>query len=197
MVQGAYTATMSLPLFSSYSYPTEVLELREVGSIIKTLDRLNDRLGEFSEEFVIIGGANLVLRGIRRATTDVDLLVSDGAYDFMQNFEGAKIKLPPKRALAQGATNTSVWLNTRWTVVPISAATEMGDGYFPISYAKYNDTDLELIGGHACAPLDDVWESKVALQRPKDLPDLIAIAKHTGRSPVLPAPIYQGPYLDS
>lgn len=188
---------MQLPLFTSYSYTAEVLVDRDIGDIFDTLDLLNDRLGRHAEEFVIIGGANLVLRGIRRATTDVDILVSDGAFEVMQSFDGAKLKLPPKRAIAHGATNTSVWLNTPWTRIPISAATEMGDGYFPISYVMYADVDLELIGGHACAPLDDVWGSKVALQRPKDIPDLTAIAEYTGRSTVLPAPIYQGPYLDS
>lgn len=188
---------MSLPLFSSYPYTTEALELKERGDIVRTLDCLNDRLGEYSEEFVIIGGANLVLRSIKRATTDVDILVSDGAFEVIKTLEGAKLKQPPKRALAHGATNTSVWLGGVWTRIPVSATTEMGDGYFPLSYAKYAVIDLELIAGHACAPLDDVWGSKVALQRPKDMPDLMAIARHTGRSTLLPAPTYRGPFVDS
>ena len=187
----------SLPLFTSYTTTAEVLPDRGAQEIVETLDELNIRLRERSEEFVIIGGANLVLRGIRRATVDIDMLVSEGAFNAMAELDGAKIKLPPKRALANGATNTSVWLNVDWTKVPVSGATEMGDGYYPISYSAYADQDLELFGGHACAPLDDVWGSKVALQRPKDIPDLQLIAMTTGRSTQLPAPIYRGPFLDS
>ena len=168
-----------------------------MGHILDTLDELNNRLGEFSEEFVVIGGANLVLRRLRSETTDIDILASDEAFTAMQELEGAVIKQPPKRALARGATNTSVWLNTTWTKVPVSASTGMGDGYYPISYSQYEDVELEIIWGHAVAPLDHVWESKVALQRPKDIPDLSIIARATGRSFILPAPIYQGPYLDS
>lgn len=182
---------------SSYPATQELLHERGRQDILETLDRFNERLGEFSDEFVVIGGANLVLRGIKRTTVDVDILVSDGVFCTMSQIEGAKIKYPPKRAITNGATNTSVWINTDWTNIPISGATEMGDGYYPISYAMYDDVDLELFGGHAVAPLDDVWKSKVALQRPKDLPDLYVIAKHTGRSMLLPAPVYTGPFLDS
>lgn len=188
---------MALPLLSTYSETIEQLPHRGMLEILDTLDELNNRLGEFSEEFVVIGGANLVLRRLREKTTDIDILTSSGAFLCMQAMDGAIIKLPPKRAIDRGATNTSVWLNVDWTKIPLSGAREMGDGYFPISYDAYLDTDLELVGGHAIAPLDDVWGSKVALQRPKDLPDLALIAQATGRSTVLPAPIYKGPYLDS
>ncbi len=186
-----------LQTFSSYPTITETLPDRGAPDIFETLDELNARLGENSGEFVIIGGANLVLRGIRRATVDLDVLVSEGAFESMKSMEGAQLKLPPKRALANGATNTSVWLNTEWTKIPVSGATDMGDGYYPISYSMYDEVDLELVGGHALAPLDDVWGSKVALQRPKDLPDLHLIATETGRSTNFPAPIYTGPFLDS
>ncbi len=186
-----------LQTFSSYPTITETLPARSSTEIFETLDELNARLGENSGEFVIIGGANLVLRGIRRATVDVDILVSDDTFVAMKSMEGAQIKLPPKRALASGATNTSVWLNTEWTKIPVSGATDMGDAYYPISYGMYNDTELERVDGHALAPLDHVWGSKVALQRPKDLPDLRLIAAETGRSTVFPAPIYTGPFLNS
>jgi len=188
---------MPFTTFSSYSPSVEKLPQRNMGHILDTLDELSHRLGEFSEEFVVIGGANLVLRRLRPQTTDVDILASDAAFDAMRSLEGAVIKLPPRLSLARGATNTSVWLNTTWTKIPVSAATDMGDGYYPISYSQYNETDLELVGGHAIAPLEHVWGSKVALQRPKDLPDLELIAKATGRSNILPAPIYLGPFLDS
>lgn len=188
---------MTSPTFSSYPVILEKLPQRNMRAIIDTLDMLNERLGEFSDEFVVIGGASMVLRNLRATTTDIDILSSDAAFSRMLSFVGALVKLPPQRALDNGATNKSVWLNTFWTKVPVSAATEMGDGYYPISYNQYNRDDLELIGGHAVMPLDHVWDSKVALQRPKDLPDLAIIAKETGRSQVLPAPIYQGPYLDS
>lgn len=56
----------------------------------------------------------------------------------------------------------------------------MGDGHFPISYEMYATRELETVGGHRLAPLRDVWESKAALQRPKDMQDLNIIARLTG-----------------
>lgn len=169
---------------------------RNYDDIVSTLDALNIRLVH-KGELVVIGGANMVLRGLRRATTDVDILVSEGAFAEMKAMEGAIEKFPPKRALERGATNTSVWINTDWAKVPLSGAMEMGDGYYPISYEAYGGDTLELIGGHAVAPLDDVWGSKVALQRPKDMRDLRLIARATGRSMAIPTPAYEGPFLDS
>ncbi len=182
---------------TSYAGSSEHLPLRGAEEIIDTLDQLNVRLGEFSEEFVVIGGANLVLRGLRNRTTDIDILTSVSAFEKMHELDGALVKLPPKRAIAQGATNTSVWINSSWTKVPLSAATDMGDGYYPMSYQQYDSVELERIEGHPIVPLDHVWNSKVALQRPKDLSDLQIIAEATGRDSVLPAPTYKGPFLDS
>lgn len=182
---------------NTYPFVGETLPDKGFPEIVVTLDRLNDRLHELRDDFVVIGGANLVLRGIRRATTDIDMLVSDDVFTRMQDFEGIKIKNPPKRALDQGATNVSIWIAADWVELPISAAKEMGDGYYPMSYANYEDEDPELFAGHACAPLDHVWGSKVALQRPKDLSDLYAIAKITGQSTFFPPPVYTGPYQDS
>ena len=188
---------MTSPNFTSYPHVSEKLPDRSIYEILDTLNALNEKLGVFSDEFVVIGGASLVLRRLRSVTPDIDILASNEAFKRMRGFAGAVVKLPPKRALENGATNTSVWLNTSWTRVPVSAATEMGDGYYPISYSQYDREELDLIGGHAIMPLDDVWGSKAALQRPKDLSDLELIAKATGRSGLLPAPIYQGPYTDS
>ena len=186
-----------LRTISSYPYITETLPNRTYDDIIETLDDLNERLGAHEDELIVIGGANMVLRGLRRATTDVDILVSEGAFEEMKAIEGAIEKLPPKGALDRGATNTSIWINTDWTKIPISGAVEMGDGYYPISYDAYDGDTLEVIGGHAVVPLDHVWGSKAALQRPKDIPDLMLIADATGRSRTLPAPLYKGPFLDS
>lgn len=186
------------PNTSAYPEAPKALPRRGLLEILISLDELNDRLGEFREEFVIIGGANLVLRRMRLNTPDIDLLVSDNAFEAMQQFESAQIKQPPKRALDRGANNTSVWLDTEWTRAPISAATEMGDGYFPISYVKYVGQPLETLHGHRLTSLDEIWGSKAALQRPKDMPDLERIVRETGHSMEdLSARTFVGPLIDS
>lgn len=57
--------------------------------------------------------------------------------------------------------------------------------------------DPDLVAGHAVAPLEHVWESRLALRRLKDMPHLRAIAVATGRPSNFPEPIYVGPGFDS
>jgi hypothetical protein len=192
-----YTSNMASQQHTFYPVNLERLTPREKLDIVTTLNSLNDRLGANSEEFFVIGGANLVLRGIRKVTEDIDLLVSDDAFSAMESMNGSRLKLPPKRAISQGATNSSVWINTSWTRAPISAAKEMGDGYFPMSYSRYFEVECDYIEGHACVPLEDVLGSKLAIQRRKDLEDIEAIAKFTGQTIAIPEPKYTGLHLDS
>jgi hypothetical protein len=59
----------------------------------------------------------------------------------------------------------------------------MGDNYYPMSYDDYSEEnfpDLELRHGHPVVPLEHVWESKIALQRPKNPYDLRLIARLKG-----------------
>jgi hypothetical protein len=186
----------------TYSYPVATKKTapypeRDRWAIHETLDAFNEKLGVLENYYVIIGGANLVLRGIRRATTDIDLLVSNEVFAEMLTYPETAIKMPPQRAIDMGATNRTAWLDCEWTRAPISAAVSMGDGYFPMSYLGYADVDLELWAGLPLAPLEDVWGSKVALQRPKDITDLRLMASVLGKSDELPLPIYQGPHFDS
>jgi hypothetical protein len=59
---------------------------------------------------------------LKEATTDIDILISLGAFSVLEGFEGAVIKDPPKRAIEQVAINKSVLLNYDWTMLPVSAA---------------------------------------------------------------------------
>ena len=189
---------MTSIFYSTYPGTTDTLPERNMDAIQNTLQTFNQKLEDLSDQYVIIGGANLVLREIVRATTDIDVLVSEEVFSTMQTFDGITVKQPPERAIAQGAKNISLLLHSDWTELPISATREMGDGYFPMSYEGYSaNPRVDEIEGLRLAPLDDVWESKLALQRPKDIPHLQEIARFTGRSLNFPAPVYIGPFYDS
>lgn len=165
---------------------------KEELAIVRTLDRFNEHLDELANQFVVIGGANMVLRGLKRATTDIDLLVSDDVFRVTHSFIGAKLIKPPKRALEAGATNQSIHIDTKWTELPICLTTSMGDGYFPISYKKYDGEDggVELRKGFRCSPIEDIWQSKQALNRFKDTEDLKTLSFVLGinDNPFVPTP---------
>lgn len=149
------------------------------------------------DHFLIIGGAALVLRGIKPTTEDLDMLVSDDAFSSLSLRPGAEIKQPPTRARLQGADNTTVWVRNSSTAIPISATTALGDGYYPLSFNMHKHRE-EIVQGLPCLSLVEISASKTALQRPKDIDDLHAIASHLGEIvTTLPKPTIATPWLNS
>src|SRR6185369_8597274 len=106
------------------------LPRRGVQAILATMDYL--RLPK--DGYFVIGGANLVLRGIKTDTPDIDVMVANGIFDLLSRRKGAEIKEPPQSAKDRGATNTSVWLESSKMLLPVSATTHLGDGYYPMTF---------------------------------------------------------------
>lgn len=160
--------------------------------IIQTLHHLSLLEGEY----FIIGGANLVLRGIKIATPDIDMLVNDEVFERLKRLKGSVLKNPPGSAKMRGAMNETVWVSNRHTPIPISATTEMGDGYYPMSFESHR-SQVELVNSFPCLKLDAVIAAKEALQRPNDIQDLDLIARSLGRTTILPEPAFTPPYYES
>lgn len=187
---------MSLPIGVKDRLHSE-LPLRYRADILGTLTVLDLP----PDEYFLVGGANLVLRGIKRATRDIDSLCSDGLFEALSSHPDVKLKNPPKDAIAQGATNQTVWLERSDLAIPFTATTQMGDGYFPQSFEEYRN-QVEIVEGFPCVSLEIVRASKRALQRPypsSDLFDLDAIAFHLGETTEepLPMPTIIAPHLFS
>ncbi len=184
---------MSAPIGTIESFHSE-LPLREKADILFTL-------GELAlprADYFLVGGANLVLRGVKRATRDIDALVSDELFDELQQAPGVKLKSPPLSARMRGATNATVWIERNDLAIPFTATTSMNDGYYPQSFESHHNR-TELIDEVPCALLDDVWASKVALQRPypaSDMPDIEAISAYDERFDLnsIPAPTVRPVY---
>jgi len=144
--------------------------------------------------YFLLGGANLVLRGIRQRTPDIDMLVSEEVFQSLAKRPGVEIHEPPQPAIQRGAQNTTVWLRTDETPMPVSATTSLGDGYYPMSFDTHHNR-VDMVEGVPCIELDEIVAAKEALQRPKDISDLWAIALHRGQfdiyvppAPTLPSP---------
>lgn len=175
-----------------YTEQTEALPLGDKDAILETLYEL----GLQEESYVVIGGASMVLRGIKTHTIDIDMLVSDACLQILAERPGAVIKKPPLRAIHGGATNSTVWIRDSSTPLPISATDELGDGYYPLSFYGVRHR-AETVSFVPCIPLDDVVRAKEVLQRPKDILDLEAIAAFTGKTLKLPTPEFTFPFAIS
>jgi hypothetical protein len=151
-------------------------------TVIKTTLR---GVGISPEDYILIGGANLVLRGILDSTPDIDLLVSDRGFGILAQEPEAKLKNPPMRAQLEGATNRSVSLRSHYTGMPISATAYMGNGYYPISF-KSHKSRAELVDNIPCISIEDIIGSKTALAREKDIAHLKQIASSIGRTILIP-----------
>lgn len=170
---------------NTYFAPKQTLPLMDIEDIHATIDHLDLPISDY----FVIGGANLVLRGIKHATEDVDLLVSDHVFAQLGQVQGAELRQPPKRALAQGADNSTVWIpSTPEMPAPLSATTSLGDGYYPLSFEAHK-TDTEMVDGVLCLDLSHVYASKMALRREKDIRDLDRMNWHLNLSTPLPTPI--------
>jgi len=148
-----------------------------------------------SSGYFVVGGANLVLRGIRPDTTDLDMLVSDEIFSHLAEQEGAELRDPPRTAIERGATNPSVKVSNSRTRIPVSAVTAVGHGFYPMSHQTHR-AYTEIVDGISCLTLEQVVASKAALGRPKDIEDLAAIARFTGKAIMLPSPIQNEAWAD-
>lgn len=179
-------------LFENNVQTPETLPLLGEEEIIATVDNLKLPINEY----FILGGANLVLRGIKHSTPDLDVLVSDALFASLQEVDGAEIKQPPKPAIMRGATNTTVWVKNNMTPVPLSATTSLGDGYYPMSFESHKDK-VEIVNGIPCISLEEVIAAKSALQREKDILDLADVGHFLGRVIHLSTSPVVGPLWES
>ncbi len=124
--------------------------------------------------FFLIGGANLVMRGIRDTAPDIDMLVSDDIFSGLSAHPEARKKTPPYPAINRGAKNTSVEIDYGLHM-PVSATDRLGDGNYPLSFETHRD-EVEFIEGLPCLRLPHVVASKVALHRPQDIVDIRLVA---------------------
>ena len=143
----------------------------KIEQIIRSIGKLSLNPGEFA----VIGGANLVLRNIKTSTPDIDLLVSESAFDILRSKKGATLVSPPREAQERGATNKTVHLNPNMGI-PTSAFMYLsGDGYYPMYFDAIRATG-EIVKDIPLASIEEVIASKQALARRKDLYDLEKIA---------------------
>lgn len=176
----------------SYIETPEHLPLLGEDEILATIDYLNMP----TSDYFVLGGANLVLRGIKHSTPDLDVLVSDSLFESLQAVKGSQIKQPPKPAIMRGASNTTVWVQNDRTPIPLSATTSLGDGYYPMSFESHRDR-VETIQGIPCISLDEVIAAKSALQREKDLLNLEDVSRFIGRAISLSTQSVVGPLWQS
>lgn len=178
----------------SESYPPEVpfQGSFEADRIIETMRELRLR----RSQYIVIGGATLVLRGIKQYTPDIDMLVSPGLFESLGSREGVDHRPAPRSAILRGATNTTVWFRSTRHRMPVSATTSMGGGYYPMSYGDHKE-NAEVVRGINCLPLADVRAAKEALQRENDVRDLAHIARYLGETLELPPPMLHPPFEPS
>lgn len=91
-------------------------------------------------EYIVIGGTSLVLRGIIKETSDIDLTTSNSYYN--------KINWPVKN----GAFNIEIKY----------------DDCFEISYNLYDEKSCDWIDGYKVISIKNVLKEKKTLNREKD-----------------------------
>lgn len=138
--------------------------------------------------FIVLGGANLVLRDIIGYTGDIDLLVDDEMHTKLSSRPDAVMKNPPYTAIERGARNISVCFDESVYGVPISATRAMGDGFYPISF-ETQEPYIEYFYGFPLQGLGELINSKQALVRPKDVEHLREIQEATGMQIEIVTPI--------
>jgi hypothetical protein len=179
-------------LEAEYVVTPNNLPLKGKEAIIETLGKL----AMPKEEYFVLGGANMVLRGIKPSTVDIDVLVSRSLFDRLHYRMGAAMKQPPASAIRRGARNLTAWLQNDNLPLPLSATTSLGDGCYPMSFESHVGR-TELVDDIPCSILDDVIAAKASLQRTKDLSDLRYISNFTGEPIELTQPPIAGPLLFS
>jgi hypothetical protein len=116
--------------------------------------------------YIVMGGASLVLRGIKRATADIDVLVSDSLFSNL---------LTRPNASRRGRL---IELEIEPTELPTLQAIPGYEQPVPIFYNDLKE-NIEWVDAFPCTPLAIVRASKGALNRQKDLEDIAAIDSFT------------------
>lgn len=129
------------------------------------------------DRLIVIGGANLVLRGIVDYTPDIDLLAPKSFLELMTTKDGVEELDAPISAREAGATNKSIRFQTRFSRSWVCATDALGDGHYPMSFDMINaaQSGVEIVEGVQCLSLDHLVASKRALGREKDTAHLQAI----------------------
>ncbi len=106
-------------------------------SLLEALGSFRDDYRLEPNEFIIIGGANLVIREIIERTPDIDLLVPESVWGHIYEFgkaKGRQLTLPSDKSILRGADSVGVAFPETAYGVPISANCELGDGAYPLDY---------------------------------------------------------------
>lgn len=117
--------------------------------IINTLDKY-----DFDKnEFIILSGAALVLLGIKKETSDIDIAVSDKLYmELLEKYNCI---------FEKNKNNNDVWF-----IDDI------------INFSKnYNDSDYNKYLGYKVQSLNSIYELKMSLNRAKDYNDIKLLEK--------------------
>lgn len=141
---------------------------------------LDPLLQENRDRIILIGGANLVLRGIIEFTPDIDILAPAALLQEMQGRDGAETMKPPFYARVNGADNFNVRFETDPQKSWVTATDRLGDGHYPMSYhgLDIDNSSTQMIFGVRCLALERIKASKMALRRRKDIEHLKAIARY-------------------
>jgi hypothetical protein len=143
-------------------------QFEQAQAIVETVERL----GLSTDDYVVIGGANLVLRGLKTQTPDIDMLVSGEGFVALANLPNAKIVGPPTRSRHAGAANPSVHIDAGpLNDHAVTAAEHMADDYFPMTFAIARER-REMVAGVPLLDTQTTLEWKLACGRDKDLKDV-------------------------
>jgi hypothetical protein len=124
-------------------------------------------------DFAIFGSGPLLAHGLRRSVGDLDIVVSDAAWDRVAGYglpAAGSVNGAPMSAFWGGLIQFSAgWISDDWDVSGLIAR-------------------ADVIGGLPFATLADVLRYKEILDRPKDREDIRAIREHLcagdcGRAP--------------
>lgn len=157
-------------------------------SIVEALGNFADNYDLSTDDYIVIGGASLVVMGILDVTPDIDLLVPEKIWGRLYEFGKAKgrvLTIPSDEAIFRGAENNGIAFPSSAYRVPISATVEMGDGFYPISFDSQIDKSV-IINGIPLQGLDETINSKSTLRRPRDVSHLRTIQQETGISFPIP-----------
>ncbi len=148
--------------------------LREYGktSVVEALGAFSRALELKTHQFIVIGGANLVIRNLVARTPDIDLLVPEHVLGRMFfNGNNPYRTVPPAPARARGANNRGVAFTAESYGVPISGNNHLGDGFYPMSFETQAEK-VEIVEGLPLQDLTETINSKSALRRSKDVAHL-------------------------
>ncbi|MBP0985418.1 MAG: hypothetical protein J6P39_00220 [Oscillospiraceae bacterium] len=106
-------------------------------------------LGYPRSEYIILSGGSMLLRGLRKATADIDLSVSETLAEALD--------------LKHRPTN---WKGSFEPAEDVELKAGM------------EGRDFDVVEGYQCQTLEDVLALKRSLMRPKDLPDIEIIEEY-------------------